>query len=60
MESDPDLFRSDEHFQLVADPTKAKQNLGWQPAVSFEGLIEKMVIKDMERLRAGTAQPIEA
>ena len=58
VETDPELFRSDEHFQLVADPTKAKQNLGWQPAVSFEGLIEKMVLKDMERLRAGTAQPV--
>ena len=59
VESDPDLFRPDEHFQLVADPTKAQQNLQWQPAVSFEGLIEKMVIKDMERLRAGTAQPVK-
>ncbi|MEO0541064.1 MAG: GDP-mannose 4,6-dehydratase, partial [Cyanobacteria bacterium P01_A01_bin.105] len=58
VESDPDLFRPDEHFQLVADPSKAKQNLHWQPAISFEALVEKMVIQDMERLRAGTAQPV--
>lgn len=58
VESDPDLFRPDEHFQLVANPTKAKKNLGWQPAVSFEALIEKMVVKDIERLQAGTAQPV--
>ncbi|MEC4895743.1 MAG: GDP-mannose 4,6-dehydratase [Oscillatoria sp. PMC 1051.18] len=48
----PKFFRPDEHFQLVADPTKAKTNLGWEPQVSFEALIEKMVKKDLEYLQA--------
>lgn len=50
---DQNLFRSDEHFQLVANPSKAKQNLLWEPEVSFEALIEKMVSKDLERLQNG-------
>ncbi len=51
---DPKFLRSDEHFQLVANPTKAKTNLGWEPQVSFETLIEKMVFKDLERLQSGS------
>ncbi len=52
---DPDLLRSDEHFHLVADPAKAQQNLGWQPQVSFEALLEKMVLEDLKHLKAGLA-----
>ncbi|ABA23051.1 Short-chain dehydrogenase/reductase SDR [Trichormus variabilis ATCC 29413] len=48
-----DLLRQDEHFQLVANPIKAKRNLGWETEVSFEGLLEKMVQTDVERLQSG-------
>lgn len=51
---DSRLFRPDEHFYLVANPAKAKQNLDWEPQVSFEALIEEMVIKDLERLQTNT------
>ncbi|HEY9875330.1 MAG TPA: GDP-mannose 4,6-dehydratase [Candidatus Obscuribacterales bacterium] len=54
---DPKFLRSDEHFQLVANPAKAKCNLGWEPLVSFEDLIEKMVLKDLERLQSGAIAP---
>jgi GDPmannose 4,6-dehydratase len=54
---DPKFLRSDEHFQLVANPAKAKCNLGWEPQVSFEDLIEKMVLKDLERLQSGAIAP---
>jgi GDPmannose 4,6-dehydratase len=37
---------------LVADPTKAKTQLGWTPAVDFRGLIRMMVDADLERHRA--------
>lgn len=47
----PQFLRPDEHFQLVANPAKAKQNLGWEPQVSFENLIENMVRTDLERLQ---------
>ncbi|QSJ15035.1 GDP-mannose 4,6-dehydratase [Nostoc sp. UHCC 0702] len=54
------LLRADEHFQLVANPSKAKKNLGWEPQVSFEELLEKMVKTDMERLQNGLVTPTSA
>jgi GDPmannose 4,6-dehydratase len=51
------LLRADEHFQLVANPSKAKQNLGWEPKVSFEQLLEKMVKTDLEGLQSGKVTP---
>lgn len=54
---DPTLIRPDEHFHLVANPTKARQNLGWQPRVSFPALIEEMVLNDLERLKTGAIAP---
>lgn len=53
---DTNLFRPDEHFHLVADPRKAQQNLDWQPTLSFEELLGKMVMKDIERLQSGTVE----
>jgi GDPmannose 4,6-dehydratase len=38
---------------LLADPTKARERLGWSPTVSFERLIQMMVDADLERLRRG-------
>ncbi len=55
--TNPNLVRSDEHFHLVANPAKAKQNLGWEPKISFEALLEKMVLQDLKRLEAGTTAP---
>lgn len=53
---DTTLFRPDEHFHLVADPRKAHQNLGWQPTLTFEELLGKMVRKDIERLQSGSVE----
>jgi len=36
---------------LVADPTKAKTQLGWTPAVDFRSLVRMMVDADLERHR---------
>ncbi|MFQ5672430.1 MAG: GDP-mannose 4,6-dehydratase [Nitrospinales bacterium] len=47
---DPNLLRPAEVDLLVGDPTKAKEKLGWQPVVTFEGLIKMMVDADLERL----------
>ena len=57
---DPGLLRADEHFQLVANPKKAHQNLRWTPQVSFEKLVEKMVRADLEKLEAGNVLPSTA
>lgn len=60
VETDPGLIREDEHFQLVANPVKAKQNLDWEPQVSFDQLVSLMVQADLERLKAGSMAPMSA
>jgi GDPmannose 4,6-dehydratase len=50
---DPALLRPAEVDHLIGDATKARQKLGWTPAVSFPRLIEMMVHADLERLRRG-------
>jgi GDPmannose 4,6-dehydratase len=49
---DDRLLRPADVENLVADPSKAKSDLGWEPEVDFEGLIRMMVEADLERLRA--------
>jgi len=49
---DPKLIRPAEVDLLVSDPRKAREKLGWQPAMSFEGLIRMMVDADMAQLRS--------
>ncbi|MBW4436063.1 MAG: GDP-mannose 4,6-dehydratase [Pleurocapsa minor GSE-CHR-MK-17-07R] len=48
---DERFMRPAEVDLLIGDPAKAKQDLGWEPKVSFEQLIEMMVQADLERLR---------
>lgn len=52
---DPQFFRPDEHFQLVANPAKAKNKLAWSPQVHFADLLESMVRHDLDCLKAGTS-----
>ena len=58
VETDPLLVREDEHFQLVANPTKAKANLAWEPQVSFEQLVDNMVTADLQRIESGSVSPM--
>jgi GDPmannose 4,6-dehydratase len=37
---------------LLGDPAKAKRVLGWEPKVTFRGLVEMMVDADLERIEA--------
>ena len=46
----PSFFRPAEKFLLVADPTYAKKELGWEPNVDFKGLIRMMVLTDLQAL----------
>ena len=48
---DPRFFRPAEVDLLVADPTKARQKLGWEPTVTFEELVKMMVDADLALLR---------
>ncbi len=44
---DPKYFRPTEVEQLLGDPTKAKQKLGWEHRVSFTELVGEMVKADL-------------
>jgi GDPmannose 4,6-dehydratase len=35
---------------LIGDPSKAKKMLGWEPEISFEGLVKLMVDSDLEAI----------
>ncbi len=52
---DPALVRPAEVDLLIGDPSKAKRVLGWEPQVSFEQLVERMVKADLARLQG---QPV--
>lgn len=54
VKQDERFFRPAEVDLLVADPSKAKEQLGWTPSVSFEELVRRMVEADMDRWAART------
>ena len=47
---DERFYRPAEVDLLISDPTKARAELDWEPAVSFKELVTMMVDADMERL----------
>ena len=47
---DPKFYRPAEVDLLVGDPTKAHDELGWEPSVDFQSLVHMMVDADMEAL----------
>ena len=51
---DPALLRPAEVDLLVGDATRAENELGWRPHLSFKNLVTMMVDADIERLRAIT------
>jgi GDPmannose 4,6-dehydratase len=54
---DAELARPTESVPLVGDASRARAELGWQPEVPFESLIELMVDADVRGIAAG-AGPI--
>ena len=50
---DERFMRPAEVDLLVGDPSKAGRKLGWEPAVSFEQLVQMMVDADIKLLQAG-------
>ena len=49
---DEKFMRPAEVDLLVADPSKAKRDLGWEPKVDFQQLVQMMVDADLARHRA--------
>jgi len=52
---DQRFVRPSEVDRLIADPSKARQELGWSPQVGFKDLVEMMVEADLKRLQIGNA-----
>lgn len=49
---DPSYFRPAEVDLLIADPTKAKKLLSWEPQISFDELVKEMIVHELELLRS--------
>ena len=49
---DERLTRPAEVDTLVADPSRARRELGWEPVVDFAGLVRMMVDADLDSLRS--------
>ncbi|MBN1890200.1 MAG: GDP-mannose 4,6-dehydratase [Thermoflexales bacterium] len=54
---DKRFFRPAEVDLLVGDPSLARQELGWEPAVDFQALIRMMVEADIQALERGERFP---
>jgi GDPmannose 4,6-dehydratase len=48
---DPELIRPADIEEVVADPWKARERLGWEARTGFDELIELMLEADLSRLR---------
>ncbi len=46
---DKNYFRPTEVDELIGDSSKAKTKLGWKPKISFEEMIEEMIIFDLNK-----------
>jgi len=51
VEIDPKFFRPAEVDTVVADPTKTRTVLGWEPEYSFKDLVEMMVAYDAKNIK---------
>lgn len=56
---DPKFYRPAEANVLVADATKAHEQLGWKPQISFEQLVAMMVEVDLAELRLNPESEVE-
>jgi GDPmannose 4,6-dehydratase len=54
LREDPRFMRPAKAEQLVADPGKARTDLGWEPSVDFEQLVKLMIDADLALLTDGS------
>lgn len=50
VEIDPRFFRPAEVDLLIGDASKARQQLGWRPRVTFEELVSMMIENDLQQV----------
>jgi len=51
VEVHPEYFRPLEVDYLLGDASKARARLGWEPKISFDTMVEKMVAEDLAQAR---------
>jgi GDPmannose 4,6-dehydratase len=51
--TDAAFIRPAEVDHLCADPSRAKDELGWEPKIGFDELVAMMVERDLELLSSG-------
>jgi len=51
MRIDPRYFRPTEVDTLLGDPTKAREELGWEPKITVQEMCAEMVRDDLEEAR---------
>ena len=49
VEVDAKYYRPAEVESLLGDSSKAKEELGWVPRISFEELVQEMILSDLEK-----------
>jgi len=54
VEVDPRYFRPTEVEDLLGDPTKARERLGWRPRRTLQQLVEEMVMHDLKEAELET------
>jgi len=48
---DPRYYRPSEVQSLLGDPSKAKNELGWEPCITFDTMVREMVRNDLKEAR---------
>ena len=48
---DPRYYRPTEVETLLGDPTRAREELGWQPRITFNDLVREMVQSDLDEAK---------
>ena len=56
---DPKFYRPAEVDLLISDPTQARTVLGWEPSVTFRGLVEMMVQEDLRQLSRTNSESLK-
>tara|TARA_B110000003_G_C16615736_1_gene521217 strand:- start:355 stop:1446 length:1092 start_codon:yes stop_codon:yes gene_type:complete len=51
---DPRYFRPTEVEELLGDPTKAKEKLGWEPKITLEEMVHEMMENDIKIAKRDT------
>jgi GDPmannose 4,6-dehydratase len=51
MKIDPDYFRPAEVENLLGDPSKAKEKLGWAPEITVQEICKEMVAEDLKEAK---------